>query len=137
MASLRRKTLGCMTVVTIAGFLLAAWRLTESTILAMRGVETTGTVVALQSASDSDSDWYEPIIEFKTANGVTTRFKSAHAWSGEIGSKVPVRYDPQRPQRAELNSFDEIWRDPIAIFIAVLLLLALPTAVLLYFWRTD
>jgi hypothetical protein len=66
---------------------------------------------------------FKPVIVFKTANGDSVKFESAHASnppSYEIGEKVPVKYLPDEPDNAQIDSWP--WLFPLilwAITIAI------------------
>ena len=83
-------------------------------------VTTTGTVVDVSAEWDEDHDRvYYPIIEFETAAGERASFKSnVSGGPDEIGSTVPVRYDPADPESAGVNTFLALWF--AVIFLAII-----------------
>lgn len=71
----------------------------------IRGVSAEGTLVDWHRSTSDGSTVYAPIIDFVTAQGETVRIKDPVASSHrgmEIGERVPVRYLPNRPDKARM-----------------------------------
>ncbi len=79
-----------------------------------KAITTNGVVVELirvQSSNDS-SDTFSPIVAFKDQNGIEVEFTSSSSSSPasfDIGEKVVVFYEPQKPVNAKIKSFFELW----------------------------
>jgi hypothetical protein len=76
-----------------------------------------GVVVALQKQiiNPGTSGVYCPTVEFANASGETVRFESAYGSmpaSYKVGQTVKVRYDPQKPDAAEIDSGVSNWFAP-------------------------
>lgn len=89
-----------------------------------RSIKTTGTVVELETSTSRDSDsgrlktYYHPIVEFQTSTSNTVRFRGdvgSHPSSYDQGEHVPVRYLPNQPQAAKLDTFFQLWFLPIIL----------------------
>lgn len=55
---------------------------------------------------------YRPVVEFATPRGRRVRFVGGVAMRPapyRIGARVPVLYDPDNPQRAQINRFVYLW----------------------------
>jgi hypothetical protein len=82
--------------------LFIIWR---SVLFHRRAVETTGTVVAYQTSSSSEGGLtYQPVIEFRTAEGRMVRFTDRMGSNPpryEQGMVIPVKYDPKKPTKAK------------------------------------
>ena len=78
---------------------------------------TSGIVVALQKQvfNPGSGGVYCPTIEFTTASGETIRFESSFGTmpaSHQVGQTVSVRYDPNNPDSAEIESRLSNWLAP-------------------------
>lgn len=71
-----------------------------------------GTIVALTENRDGDEISYFPTVRFQTPSGREVRFQSemgASSKAGRIGHIVAVRYRPDQPHVAEIDSFMSLW----------------------------
>jgi hypothetical protein len=97
------------------------------------GVAATGVVVETYQSSSTDSDGhssvsYYPVVEFRTSDGRTCRFKGSTGSSSpdfEDGAVVKLRYNPSDPNEAQLTNFSQFWLGPVAITAAGLIALFL------------
>lgn len=114
---------GGMGLAALAGGLL--WG-AKRWALFRHGIPATGTVVDTYESSSTDSDGhsstsYYPVVEFRTPQGETIRFKGSTGGSSpdfENGAAVNLRYNPGNPQEAQLTNFSQFWLGPVAITIA-------------------
>jgi len=86
-----------------------------------------GAVIRIESVtSGSGSEQhtsYEPVVRFLTAREQVVVFTSSTGSSHNVGDSVKVRYDPNHPDRARLDSvWDRVWG---AVGAVVLLLCSL------------
>lgn len=82
-----------------------------------RRVAATGTVVDLAKRviNPGSAGVYCPTVDFTTAAGQTVRFESQFGTmpaSHQVGQSVAVRYDPNNPQMAEVDSVTSRWLVP-------------------------
>ena len=71
-----------------------------------------GTIVALIENRERDEISYFPKVRFQTLSGREVVFQSEMAGSseaGRIGAAVAVRYRPDQPHVAEIDSFMSLW----------------------------
>ena len=101
------------------GLMAAAVRILQRTgAFLRRAVSATGEVVALETVPPNDAQelpTYRPTVVFTAAPSQPVRFQSiAHSNPAEhaVGTKVPVLYDPGRPQDARIASFTSLWLLP-------------------------
>jgi hypothetical protein len=91
-------TAGILTAVAL--FLI--WR---SVRFHRRAVDTTGTVVSYVTSSGSEGGiTYQPVIDFRTADGQVVRFTDRMGSNPpryEVGMIIPVKYDPKKPTKAK------------------------------------
>lgn len=121
----------------------AAWLGWRSFTLSVAGSQSVGRVVRLleddKAAFDSD---FSPVVEFQAA-GKTYTFQSQNTYRWwdrytrfSVGRQVQVVYDPLNPEHAEINSWWDIWNEPLFLggfaFIAALAL----NAYLVFRWRS-
>ena len=104
-------------------FLGLQWRtFTQNQITTM--LTTAGRVVDVVSRTSTSGGerktYFYPVVEFRTANEEIVRFESStgsNPSAYRVGDTVNVRYDPQTPQSAVIDSW-ELWL-PSGIFIGV------------------
>ena len=102
-----------------------------------RAVATTGEVVALETVPPTDSQelpTYRPTVAFTIGSTQRIRFESmAHSNPAEhaVGARVPVLYDPERPQDARIASFTGLWLLPSILGVLGLTFAGVGAAILL------
>ena len=94
------------------------------------GVRVTGRVVGQEETvsaqpgsrkhgSSEQARYFEPLVEFKDANGGKHRFTGSTGGKGkaiiETGASVDVIYDPQDPSNAQIVSFSQFWLGPLVL----------------------
>jgi uncharacterized protein DUF3592 len=98
--------------------------------LQQRGVRTTGSIVDVKrsfSAAPGEGTTYQPILEFRTADGTQVRAVAGEG-SGvlpTIGKQVPVLYDPGNPSVAEINTITGrgTWLAGLAVAVGLALII--------------
>lgn len=113
------RPIGVLFLLIGLGASLGAVWLTVSTIrFKVTAEKTVGTVVKFEYRTSSRSrsgrtqKTWSPTFEFVDASGATQRVTSSYSSSStsrKIGDKVPVRYAPDEPQRARIDSFASYW----------------------------
>jgi hypothetical protein len=71
-----------------------------------------GTIVALTENRERDEISYFPKVKFQTPSGREITFQSemgSSSEAGRIGDTVGVRYRPDQPHVAEIDSFMSLW----------------------------
>lgn len=127
-----RRIGSCVTIVIlffVVVFVIAAYllfnrkgvELFQTTLnLQFNGVKTTGTVSSVEEFSDGDPALqtysYKLIVEFQV-DGKTYLVKGNSYYpskqNGWVGEPVEVIYDPEDPNSAMIDNFDERWLIPI------------------------
>jgi len=83
--------------------------------------ETQGTIVGLEPQRKA----FRPIVHFKTREGKDVEFTAGTAKVDtsdiKIGTKVSVLYHPKKTEIAEINTFWNIWFNPIIMLVFGLL----------------
>jgi len=98
----------------------AGWQFTQRRAFVRHSAIASGTIVALieERSSDMTSDSmneeisYFPKVKFQTPSGREVIFQSAMGSgrkAGRIGRTVAVRYRPDQPDVAEIDSFMSLW----------------------------
>ena len=105
------------------------------------GSTTTGTVIEMEESSSTEGGCcvYSPVVEFQ-ANGQTYTFESDNASDPpayQVGETVPVIYDPNDPNTAQINKWSERWLFPIIIIPAMILGALITTFFLVRAWRRN
>jgi hypothetical protein len=93
-----------------------------------------GVVVGLNQRAASMSTIYFPVVRYTTAAGATLTTSSRDSKSKRsypIGRAVPVLYDPDQPDRAEIDEFSAHWGIVTMAVIIALILFFIATQVLL------
>ncbi|MDQ7797433.1 MAG: DUF3592 domain-containing protein [Candidatus Edwardsbacteria bacterium] len=101
------------------------------------GLIAQGRVVAMQQGEVADDEEsprpsYYPMVEFRTPDGRSFQFKGSTGSSSPefaIGAEVDVRYNPQKPQQAQLAKFSHFWLGPLLLTVGGLLALFLASGV--------
>jgi hypothetical protein len=71
-----------------------------------------GTIVGLTENREREEISYFPTVRFRTASGREVTFESemgSSSEAGRIGDTVAVRYRPDQPEAAEIDSFMSLW----------------------------
>ncbi|MCC7358926.1 MAG: DUF3592 domain-containing protein [Anaerolineales bacterium] len=116
---------------------VAAWYGYGSYTLTTSGRTVTGTVIENRVVSDSDGDTYKPVIEYEV-NGQTYAFESPNSASPPayaVGERVTLRYNPDNPQDARINSLWELWLLPCLLGPAALVLAVVINGGYFLAWR--
>lgn len=98
----------------IGGALLLAggWQFTRRRAFVRQSTTTVGTIVAVTETREHDDISYFPKVRFRTPSGreVTFRSEIGRSWrAGRIGQTVAVRYRPDPPHGAEIDTFVALW----------------------------
>jgi len=75
-----------------------------------------GTIVALTENREREEISYFPTVKFQTPSGREVTFQSemgSSAQAGRIGDIVAVRYRPDQPEVAEIDSLMSLWGVPL------------------------
>jgi Protein of unknown function (DUF3592) len=110
--------------------------------LSINGEVARGTVVRLvdDDLTSSFADIY-PVVEFE-ANGqsYSVRSQNNYRWWNRytrfrIGRQVEMRYDPENPENAEVNSWVDLWAEPVILGVFVAFCAIGVNAFLFLRWR--
>lgn len=85
-----------------------------------RAVATEGTVVDMHASSGEHGPTYAPIVEYRRPDGQTQRFQEEGSSSHpgvSVGDRVPVKFDPERPEHARIDRPFRIWGLPAFFFL--------------------
>lgn len=122
-----RLWIGCITIfmnLFLAGFCL--WGVYAAYIgwqLQTKGETTSGNVVRMEESNTSEGGCcvYSPVVEFHV-NGQAYSFEGDNASyppEYKVGEVVDVRYDPLKPETAQIDSLFERWAFPVCIIPAM------------------
>ncbi len=88
-----------------------------------RALHVMGTVVSQYTQEEIDNGMSSyPVVEFKTEDGETVRFRGRIGTSGTVsthatGKIVDVLYDPDDPAKAQVANFAQFWLMPLLMAI--------------------
>ncbi len=108
------------TYLTFIGFVLMAlgvYLFIRRLNAQLHGSATIGRIVGHESRTDDDVVFYLPIVEFADSRGTVHRFTSVAGSSNQspsVGATVRVRYSPENPSVAYIQSFLHMWVAPLA-----------------------
>lgn len=119
------KWFGWFAALNLAWVLLAiftVWLGWRSYTLSVNGEVVTGTVVRLleDDTSSYTSDIY-PIVEFEVGGETySVQSQNNYRWWNRyirfpIGKQVEMSYDPANPEKAEVNSWWDIWNETLIL----------------------
>ncbi len=129
--------LACLLLVAFTAWL--GWR---SYNLSANGQVVTGIVVRFVEDSEADffTDIY-PVVEFE-ANGETysVRSQNNYRWWDRylrfpVGRQIEMRYDPANPENAEVNSWVDLWVEPLILGVFTFLSAIAGNVFLFLRWR--
>ena len=99
-------------------------------------VTTQGTIIEVvaQKSTSTDEDGYSstttnyyPVIEFKDQNGKLQKFQASVGVSNkrkwQVQSQLTILYDPQKPEKASIQSFMQLWFTTLLLAIFGLIFL--------------
>jgi len=104
-------------IVGIAMLAFAAWLYWKRAALALHGVLAQGRVDGFEPFITQDGTSYMPVVTFVDQHGHHRRFTARAGGSGRkppVGTPVVVRYLPQDPDSACIQSFFQMWAAPLA-----------------------
>jgi hypothetical protein len=120
------RTLSTRVVATIGVVsLLGALYFFLDTVNFLRSATPTyGQVIRLAERESASARWpastRAPVITFATPAGQIITFiaiVSSNPSSYQVGDRVPVLFDPQRPSRARLRTLTDLWFRSVLLFI--------------------
>ncbi len=120
-----------LTVVGIAFLILAAVLLVRRLSALMRGASALGSVQGHEMRRLEEEVYYHPVVEFTDGAGHRQRFTSVAGRSRKtpvVGTTVRVRYLPDDPTVAYIQSFLHMWAAPLVCAV-------LGVAALAVLWR--
>lgn len=82
--------------------------------LRTNGASTIGTVIRLEESTGDGGTSYSPVFQYEV-NGQTYEFESQNASSPpthRVGEQDTLFYDPENPQKAQIDSFMDMWLAP-------------------------
>lgn len=82
--------------------------------LRTNGATTTGTVIRLEESTSDGSTTYSPVFQY-VVNGQTYEFESQNSSSPpthRVGDEDTIFYDPTNPEKAQIDSFFDMWLAP-------------------------
>jgi len=95
--------------------------------------KTIAVVVGMVEKDWDSSDVYYPVLEFRLPKNKKIRFQGAVGSSPpayKVGDKVAIRYVPQKPELAKINSLIGIWIEAVSYFLFGATLVGLSYALL-------
>lgn len=120
---------------------LALWLGWRSYTLSVDGEVATGTVVRLleEDPSSFTTDIY-PIVEFQVnGQSYSVQSQNNYRWWNRytrfpIGKQVEMRYDPANPEKAEINSWIDLWQEPLILGVFTMIAALLTNLFLFSRW---
>lgn len=107
------------TLVGIGMLVGCGWTLGSTLKFRKEATTTEGTVVDFSTSRDNKGKvMYSPIVEYRDLSGTTRQLSSSVSSSSpgyDRGDKVNVRFMPQTPESARIDSFMENWFAPLLL----------------------
>jgi hypothetical protein len=115
--------IGALAMVAIGLFFMV-----RTIVFLREAVSTEGRIIALNGSSGSKGTTYYPEVEYIRPDGQPQRFKEGGSSNrpGEVGEMVPVKFDPERPERARIDKPFRLWGLPVFFFFLAALFLIVP-----------
>jgi hypothetical protein len=135
-----------LNVIWLLLAVLAVYLGMRSYRLSVNGEAVTGTVVRLvvddREGSSSFNDIF-PVVEFEVEGQTySVRSQNNYRWWNQytrfgIGKQVEMRYDPADPANAEINSWADLWGEPIILGVFTLAAVIVTNGFFILRWRTG
>jgi hypothetical protein len=127
-----RRKLGCaFALLPISAVIMlgvSIWYIYSSYVFVTTGIEVQGTVVRLESSSDTDGGTtYSPVFSY-TYEGKQYEYESINSSnppSNQVGDVETLLVNPNNPSKARQNSIWELWLVPCIICPVSLVMIAL------------
>lgn len=138
-----RSVVGTVLVLVAIAIFAAGWRLTETDrFFLLHAARTTGTVVEHEPfvrEARKVQERFRLVVSFEAPGGQRVRFRSLATYGRPpypVGQTVPVRYDPERPDRARVDRRIEFLA-PVLIWMGSVLLLGMVGVAIAVYGPTD
>jgi hypothetical protein len=135
-----------LNVIWLLMAVLAVYLGMRSYRLSVNGEVVTGTVVRLveddREGSSSFNDIF-PVVEFEVdGQTYSVRSQNNYRWWNQytrfgIGKQVEMRYDPADPASAEINSWADLWGEPIILGVFTLAAVIVTNGFFILRWRAG
>jgi hypothetical protein len=106
--------------IGVASFGLALWLLARRLRVFLGGASATAQVTGHEAREDDGAAYYLPTVVFMDDGGREHRFTSVAGRSTKLpvaGRPVRVRYLPDDPRLAYIDSFLHMWAAPLALAV--------------------
>jgi hypothetical protein len=101
-------------LITLAGLI---W-LVRTAVFVNQAAKVPGQIISMESSDGAKGgSVYHAVFKFNDSAGIahTQRSSSGSSnYSFEAGETVTVLYDPTTPKKSEIDSFQTLWRSPLA-----------------------
>ncbi|MBO9516365.1 MAG: DUF3592 domain-containing protein [Variovorax sp.] len=103
-------------IVGIAMLVFSAWLYWKRAVLVLHGILAQGRIDGFEPCITQDGTAYMPVVAFVDRHGHPRRFtaRAGGASKPAVGTPVVVRYLPQDPDSACIQSFFQMWAAPLA-----------------------
>jgi hypothetical protein len=131
---------GLVCVVGPGLLLIAAVTGVERALFLHSAATAEGTIIALRETQSAGSKSFFPIFQFKAANGKSYTVTSNIAerpTSWRLGGPVRVLYQPDRPENAHIDVFEQLWMLQVVVGVIGAAFSTIPVLVLIRRFRSD
>lgn len=104
-------------LLLMAGALHLFWR---RLVVIRKGAVSIGIIESYQIRESDNSLYYSPVVTFSDKEQRSHRFTSVAGYGYKKlpeGASVSVRYHPDKPDMAYVNSFLHLWAAPFAMLL--------------------
>jgi len=122
------KSIGMLMVfIAVIAILTGSFSLIKTFNFISKAVKTYGIIAELHRSDDVSGVTYRPVFSFMDTSGNQYNVYSSLGDDPpkyKVGDKVPVVYDPEQPQKAQIDSFLDLYGLPLAMVIIAVINLA-------------
>ncbi|MHC4758443.1 MAG: DUF3592 domain-containing protein [Planctomycetota bacterium] len=115
------RIIGVMMILFFSGiFGLGTYFTIKTNKFLETAVKTEGKVVEMEKSYSDGNSRYCPIFTFVDNTGNEQRARSSvssYPPPYEVGDNIPVLYDPQNPEKADIDSFWNLWLASVVFFV--------------------
>jgi hypothetical protein len=90
----------------------------RTVIFLLSSKKVQGTIVRMAQYTDSSGSRYDPVFQFKTADGRTLEVEDSTGSNPpqfRVGQSVKIAYDPKNPSRAHINKQTNLFFAPLLL----------------------
>ena len=118
---IRTIRMSLLVLILFGGFIALSIQSIQNLYLLSNGVKAKGSVIESyeRKGVGRGKQHSYSIVAFKTAKNSRVTFKTSYYY--DLSQKLSVLYDPTNPSKAIVNSFLQVWLEPLLVLLGSLI----------------